>query len=238
MRAGELAVAFIFGGLGFASADFLDRYLATYNPSASGAAPTDRFTGGTNGTLANTLNIASPPSMVRLGAGIGITTLFGLGAYVARRSPLGGAALQGATIGAGIKVFQLIWNSWVMPKLLKPADATQATMQASLGARLYPAEVVAQQNLATSPVPYTAPQGLNRAQRMAGQLGGPPQDVGPFAVGQPQPQAQQAAQNGGPPPASGNGQQIPPQQQQPPGGGCGCLGDRLPRYLGFMNTGS
>lgn len=222
-------MAFIFGGLGFAGADFLDRYLATYNPSATTAPPTDRFTGGTNGTLANTLNIASPPSMVRLGAGIGITTLFGLGAYVTRRSPMASAALQGATIGAGIKVFSLIWNAWVMPKLLKPADATQATMTASLGARLYPAEVVAQQNLASSPVPYTSPQGLNRAQKMAGQLAGPANDVGPFAVsGPPGANGQYMGQ-----PAPGPVPQPQPQQPQPGNDGCGCLGDRLPGFLGF-----
>lgn len=234
MSGGQLALAFISGGLGFAIADFADRWFATYDPSATGTPPTDRFTGGTNGTLANTLNVASPPGAVRIGVGIGITALFGLGAYAARKNALATAALQGATIGAGIKLFSVLWNSYVIGNLLKPADTSQATMQKSMGARLYPAEIVAAQNLTQSPVPYTAPQGLNRAPQMAA-LNGPPmgRDVGPFAVGQPAPQP-------APPPANQNApvpQPMPapaPMPMPQPDDGCGCLGDRLPNYLGFL----
>ncbi len=211
---GELALAFISGGIGFAVADFVDRYLATYDPSAA-SPPTDRFTGGTNGTLANTLNVASPPSILRIGAGVGVTAVFGLGAYVVKNS-LGRAALQGAMLGAGINLFKMLWNAYVIGNLLKPAATDQATMQKSLGARLYPAEIVAAQNLAQSPVPYTAPQGLNRPppgaqpqhqpppQRPAQGTGTPPaRDPGPFATTPAAPPAAPRQQGmGAPPPAA------------------------------------
>ena len=196
---GEVILAIISAGLGFAIADFVDRYLATYDPSAA-SPPTDRFTGGTNGTLANTLNIASPPSMIRIGAGVGVTALFGLGAYVVKNS-LGRSALQGAMVGAGVNLFKLVWNAWVMGNLLKPAASDQATMQKSLGARLYPAEVVAAQNLATNPPAYTSPQGLNRApqQQQHAPAAPPPRphgvgDPGPFATAPAAPPAPPAPQ--------------------------------------------
>lgn len=216
MSGGQLALAFVAGGLGFALADFADRYLATYDPSATGTAPTDRFTGGTNGTLANTLNIASAPSIMRIGVGVGITALPLIGAFVVK-NPFGKAALHGLAIGAGIKLFSTLWNAYVMANLLKPADTSQKTMQSSLGARLYPAEVVAAQNIAAQT--QTNPQGLNappagqqRNGQPAGQLAAPPakfQDPGPFAGAAPVQQQQQAAKPNGngqlaaPPPASG-----------------------------------
>jgi hypothetical protein len=191
MAAGELALAFISGGLGWAIADFCDRYLATYNPSSTAAAPTNLFTGGTNGTQANTLNIATPPGLLRIGVGIGVTIVPAVLASLVR-NPMGKAALQGMMLGAGIKLFGNLWNSYVMAKLLAPANSQQATMQASVGARLYPAEVVAQQNLMQSPVPYTSPQGLNappapQLPQGAGGVQRVPQgvgqggDVGPYA---------------------------------------------------------
>lgn len=195
MAAGELALAFLSGGLGWAIADGIDRYLATYNPSATTTPPTNLFTGGTNGTQANTLNIASPPGLLRIGVGIGVTAVPGILASLVR-NPMGKAALQGMMLGSGIKLFGNLWNSYVMAKMLAPANSQQATMQGSLGARLYPAEVVAQQNLALSPVPYSAPTGLNQApgqqaaprQLPAGGVGrggfgvGQGGDVGPYAT--------------------------------------------------------
>jgi hypothetical protein len=235
MRGGELALAFISGGLGFALADFADRYLATYDPSAVAAgtttAPTDRFTGGTNGTLANTLNIASPPSLLRIGVGVGITAVPALGQYLVKNS-MGKAALQGMMLGAGIKLFSMLWNAYVMGNLLKPASTAQADMQKSLGARLYPAETVASQNLAASPVPYTAPTGLNapprngglpaRQQRPQAQRPQGMGDPGPFAV------AQQAAAQA----AAPAGVSEPPADQPCTEGPC--LGDQMPGYLGFV----
>ena len=229
MSGGQLAVAFIAGGVGFAMVDFLDRYLATYNPSTTTTAPTDRFSGGT-GTEANTLNIAMPPSMIRLGAGVGVTLVLGLGAYAVRRNDMALAALQGATVGAGIKVFSMIWNAWVMPKLLKPAATDTATLQASLGARLYPAEITAQQNLANSPQTITSPSGLQPG------LAAPPSaasmaDVGPFAS---------APANGGgtiaPAAPVAPAPPQPPERRPMPKDDCGCLGDRLPPFLGFASA--
>jgi len=248
MKGGELALAFIAGGLGFVAADFVDRYLATYDPSSTAAAPTDRFTGGTNGTLANTLNIASPPSLLRIGAGIGMTAAPALGQYLVKNS-MGKAALQGMMLGAGINLFKLLWNAYVMGNLLKPAATDATTMKASLGARLYPAEVVAAQNLATSPVPYTAPTGLNAPPGQRG-LPAPQQrvpqqrfaprptgvgDPGPFAtarqgVGDATPQPSAPPQSYAPTPAA-------PPAPQTPDGNCpdgGCLGDQLPGFLGFV----
>jgi hypothetical protein len=159
MKGGELALAFIAGGLGFVAADFLDRYLATYDPSATGEMPKDKFTGG-NGTMANTLNVASfditsTAGLIRLGAGIAATALPLVGAHFVKND-MGKAALHGAGIGAGIKVFSTLWNSYVMGGLLKPAAGDD--IKKSLGARLYPAEITASQNLANTPKPtYAAP---------------------------------------------------------------------------------
>lgn len=199
MSRGELALAFISGGLGFVVADFADRYLATYNPSAApvaGAAAPTYFTGGTNGTLANTLNIATAPSLLRIGAGIGITAVPAIGAYFVKNS-MAKAALHGMMIGAGIKLFSTLWNAYVMGNLLKPADATQATMQASLGARLYPAETVAKQNIAAGGAALTAPQGLNAPPQQR-QLQPPQQRMQPQSRMQPQPQRRQGVGDVGP----------------------------------------
>jgi len=205
MTRGELALAFLSGGVGFAIADFIDRYMATYNPSAApvaGAAAPTYFTGGTNGTLANTLNIATSPGLLRIGVGIGVTAIPAIASYLVK-NPMGRAALQGMMLGAGIKLFSTLWNAYVMGNLLKPAATDQKTMQASLGARLYPAEVVAAQNIAgtatgpggTPAGTLTAPQGLNAPPRRAPQQQQrrfqPQQqyrqgvgDPGPFAMGQ------------------------------------------------------
>ena len=238
MSGGELALAFISGGIGFAVADFLDRYLATYDPSAYQTAgstlPTGIFTGG-NGTQANTLNIASPPSMIRIGAGAGITAAFFVGAHFVKGG-MGRAALQGAGLGAGIKLFSMLWNAYVIGNLLKPAAGVNPTTTSVLGLRLYPAEFTAQANLAASPVggqagaPFNPGLARPPAPRPAAPAAGKPNlgDVGPFA--------QQPAANAGgaapaaPPPAAA----PPPQRRQEPA--CGCLGDELPLWLGMRNA--
>jgi len=169
--------------------------MATYDPSAvakgTTAAPTDRFYGGTNGTLANTLNIASPPNLMRIGVGVAVPAALGGLAYLTRKNRLACAALQGATLGAAIKTFQVLWNAYVMGNLLKPADTTQATMQASLGARLYPAEVVAAQNLANNPPTYNNATGLNAPPRGSAL---PPRQSHQY----PSPQAQRGVGDPGP----------------------------------------
>lgn len=248
---GELALAFISGGIGFAVADFLDRYLATYDPSAyqtAGATlPTDRFTGG-NGTQANTLNIASPPSMIRIGAGVGVTAAFFVGAKMSRGS-MAKAALQGAGLGAGIKLFSTLWNAYVIGKLLKPAAGVNPLTTSVLGLRVYPAELTAQMNLAASPVGGQSGQPFNPALQgaprnrlpapRAGQLG----DVGPFAQ-QPAANAPPAGMVPGAPAAGGSTpsqpQPMPAPRRQPDGPcaprDCGCLGDQLPAFLGLRSA--
>src|SRR5215470_11315803 len=76
------------------------------------------------------------------------------------------SALNGMMIGAGVKLFQSLFNAYVMGNLLKTNV---------LGARLYPAEIVAAQNIAA---------GTTSGQPSTG-LGSPyiPGDPGPFALG-------------------------------------------------------
>jgi hypothetical protein len=235
MSGGELALAVISGGLGFVVADFIDRYMATYNPSTTTTAPANMFYGGT-GTEANTLNLAMPPSITRIGIGAGVTLVLGLGAHVVKNG-MGKAALQGATIGAAISLFRLVWNSYVMGKVLMPKATDQATLQASMGARLYPAEITAAQNLANSPQTLASPSGLQPG------LAAPPQlpqgrlgDVGPFANAPPQGvpvlQPNGAPPAAAPPPVNAAPQPAPRKVEED----CGCLGDRMPKYLGFVQA--
>jgi hypothetical protein len=167
LQIAEMAMALVSGGLGFVLADGLDRFLATYNPSATGARPTDKFTSDGAGTLANTLNVASQPSMIRIGAGIGATALPAIGAMYAR-NPYVRASFEGMTVGAGVSLFKTLWNNLLMP-MLTPKDTSPGSLQKSYIARLYPTEVAAHINhtaMAVGP----------------GVLSGPPADVGPFAL--------------------------------------------------------
>lgn len=176
-----------FGGLGFILADGVDRFLATYDPSAA-EVPKDKFTSNGTGTLANTLNIASAPGWERLGAGVVLAGLPAISAgYI--KQPLVRASMQGLAIGAGINFVKTLWNGFLMP-LLAPKDTGMASLQKSYVARLYPAEIAAE---------------INRKQAMtavsssgSGALSGATEtgvgDVGPFAVGgdSPYPDAAQA----------------------------------------------
>lgn len=185
-----MALAFIAGGVGWAIADFADRYLASYDPMvapASGSAAPAYFTGG-NGTMANTLNIAnlnSSATLARIGVGVGLTALPFVGAYFVKNN-LGRAALQGMGLGAGISLFGKLWNTYVMGGLLAPA----AGAGPNLGTRLYPAEITAKQNLAATPAAQT--------------VGG--SGFTPLAAPPQQPQY-------APPPQQ---RQAPPQQRQAP----------------------
>lgn len=176
MGIAELGVAVITGGLGFVLADGVDRFLATYNPSSTSARPTDKFTSDGAGTLANTLNVASRPSLIRIGAGGAMVALPAFGAYASRRSPMARAAFEGATLGAGISLFKSLWNNVVMP-LLAPKDTSPASLQKSIIVRLYPAEVAAKINMQQKAV---SPGVLSGPPQQAG-VGGPA-DVGPFAL--------------------------------------------------------
>lgn len=179
MGVAELGVAVLFGGVGFILADGVDRFLATYNPSATTAPPTDKFTSTGAGTLGNTLNVAARPNMYRLGAGGAMVALPIVGAYAARRHAMMRSAFEGAAVGAGIKFFSMLWANVVMP-LFTPKDTSTGSLQKSVIARLYPAEVAAHINLAASQ--------MSAASAGSGALSAPPQmgvgapaDVGPFA---------------------------------------------------------
>lgn len=176
----QLAVAVISGGLGFVLADGLDRFLATYNPASTSAPPTDKFTSSGAGTLANALNVASAPGLVRIGASVASTALPAI-ASVFVDQPLLRSALEGWAVGAGVKTFSMLWNNLLMP-LLKPKDTSSAGLQKSFIARLYPAEVAASVNRAQSQtsVSSSGSGALSGAQAAQPGVGAP--DVGPFAL--------------------------------------------------------
>ena len=182
MYGAEFAATILFGGLGFALADGLDRLLATYNPS--GAAPTDKqkFTSDGAGTLANTLNVAASPNLARIAAGIVATAVPGVGSFYVKH-PFLRHSLEGASVGAGISLFKTFWNNVVMGSWLGPKDTTTASLQHSTVARLYPAEVVAAANLRAGQdhatgVTFGALSGSDQAPTGVGGPG----DVGPFAL--------------------------------------------------------
>lgn len=196
MGMAELGIAVLFGGFGFVLADGVDRFLATYNPSATTAPPTNKFTSTGAGTLGNTLNVAARPNMYRLGAGGGMVVAPLVGAYLARRSPKLRSAFEGMAVGTGIKFFSMLWSNVIMP-LFTPKDTSVGSLQKSFIARLYPAEVAAHLNLQANQ--------MNAASAGSGALSAPPPqlaggapraDVGPFAVGvagdSPYPDASQA----------------------------------------------
>ena len=190
MGPAEMALATLFGSIGFLAADGLDRFLATYDPSAADR-PKDKFVSDGAGTLANVLNIGSRPGLVRLGAGVGAVAAPAIGASFIK-NPMARAALEGMALGAGISLVKTLWSSFVMPMIVgtKPENTTPDKLQKSPIARMYPAEVSAAINMAahedasgaTTPGPYAA----------AGVLSGP--DVGPFALSgdSPYPDANQA----------------------------------------------
>lgn len=186
MYGAELALAVVAGGLGFVLADGIDRWLATYDPAATGAKPTDKFTSDGAGTLANTLNVASSPNFLRLAAGVGATAVPAVASFFVE-NPFIRSSLEGAAIGAGVNLFRMFWANVLMP-MLKPKDTSTASLQKSIIARLYPAEVAASINLAQTPptqsasgVAFGALSGAQQAQQPAPGVGAPP-DVGPFAL--------------------------------------------------------
>ena len=181
----EVGTSVLAGGLGFIFADAVDRFLATYDPSAA-TKPTDRFTSDGAGTLANTLNVSATPNLYRIGWAVASTLLPAVGsAYV--QQPLVRSGLEGMAVGAGVNAFKLLWQNVIVP-LLKPADTSTAGLQKSMVARLYPAEIAAAINLAQK---QTTAQGVafgalsqppaEQHQPQAG-VGAPQADVGPFAL--------------------------------------------------------
>lgn len=179
-HAGRLALAVVSSGLGFVLADGLDRLLSTYDPTAT-EKPKDKFTSDGAGTLANTLNVASSPGLMRIGVGIGMTAVPAIAAMYVEQ-PFIRSSLEGAAIGAGVSLFKTLWNNFLMPMLVGK-DTSTAALQKSYIARLYPAEVAASINLR-----QTDSAGAARTPQMAvtsagsGALSAPPADVGPFAL--------------------------------------------------------
>jgi hypothetical protein len=174
-------------GVGFVAADWLDRYLATYNPAGDpDKAPKNKFTSDGAGTLANALNVASPPHLVRIGAAVGSVVV---PAFVAMyvKNPMARRSLEGIALGAGVKAFSMLWSNVLMPMLAPKGDkATPEALQKNMIARLYPAEVAAKLNLETKTEAVTSAG--------SGALSAPPPDVGPFALAgsSPYPDAAQA----------------------------------------------
>lgn len=191
-KAAEIAIAVVAGGVGFVLADAVDRFFATYDPASTAAKPTDKFTSDGAGTLANTLNVAATPSIARVGAATGFMVLPAL-ASVAVDNPYGRSLLEGMAVGGGVKLFSMLWQNVLMP-MLAPKDTGAPSLQKSVIARLYPAEIAAHINLSQKPPQYTA-QGVSfgalsqppagyQPQASAPQagVGAPPVDVGPFAL--------------------------------------------------------
>lgn len=175
----SFGMSLVTGGVGFLLADGLDRFLATYNPSAT-EAPKDKFTSSGAGTLANTLNVASMPSLMRLGAGAGMVVVPAVSAMYVRNSAAR-TALEGVALGAGLSLLKTLFNNVLMP-MLKPKNT--AELPKSYIARLYPAEVAAAINLEQKQTAVSSSG--------SGALSGA--DVGPFALqgDSPYPDAAQA----------------------------------------------
>jgi DNA-binding protein HU-beta len=181
-KIGKIAICVAVAGAGFTISDGVDRFLATYNPNGK-KAPKDKFTSGGAGTLANALNVASSPHALRIANAVGQVLLPAIvSVYV--KNPLARSSMESYAVGAGVKVFQLLWTNVLMPMLGAHKDGDDPEkLKGSVIARLYPAEVAAK---------------LNKDQKPAaeGALSGP--DVGPFALAadSPYPDAVQALRRG------------------------------------------
>jgi hypothetical protein len=203
-RSSNMAQMFIMGGagsVGFLLADGIDRLLATYNPLAA-EKPKDKFTSDGNGTLANTLNVASMPNLARAGASIGLIAVPAVASmYV--KGPKSRAALQGWAFGSLVSGVKLLVANVLLPALIGKDTSTPA-IQKSYIARLYPAETAASIN-------RKAQQTSVSSANAAGALSGAG-DVGPFALAaeSPYPNAAEALRsNAG---VQGPGSDYPTQQ--------------------------
>ncbi len=136
LSGGELALAFVTGGIGFAVTDLLDRYIATAATPAAGTVP-------------NIVAIDAAPGITRILAQAGLTALPFIGAYFVKK-PMGRAALQGFGLGAGIHLVGQLIKSYVMAKAL----ANNAT-----GQRLYAEAIAANEAQAAGATGYTGATG-------------------------------------------------------------------------------
>lgn len=179
MSGGDFLIAIGTGGLGFFAADTIDRFIATYDPSATTALPTDKFTSSGAGTLANTLNIAAMPNWKRAVAAVLVPAIPGIGSmYI--KSPALKSAAEGFAIGAGVSALKLLVTNVLMPMLIGK-DTTTPALQKSYIARLYPAEVAAHINMKAQQTAVSSGGSGALSDAPAVGVDGPP-DVGPFAL--------------------------------------------------------
>ncbi|KKL83061.1 hypothetical protein LCGC14_1978550 [marine sediment metagenome] len=127
MGMAEFGMAVVSAGFGYIAADGLDRFLATYNPASTEAKPKDKFTSEGAGTLANTLNVASPPGFMRIGAGVGLAAVPAVASYYVDGKFIK-SSLQGLALGSGVNLFKTLWNNVLMP-MLKPKDTSAASFR-------------------------------------------------------------------------------------------------------------
>jgi hypothetical protein len=162
---------------GYLIADGIDRFLATYDPSGT-AKPANKFTSDGAGTLANALNVASPPDMWRYGA-LAAMTLVPLGGSLLAKNPMVRAGVEGIGLGAGVKLFTTLWSHVLMPMLVGK-DTSVPALRKSWIARLYPAEVSASLNIKSGKADVSSGGATSTAGTLSG---GSDRDAGPFALG-------------------------------------------------------
>jgi hypothetical protein len=211
LSGGELALAFLTGGIGWAATDFLARFLSTTAGTTGQAASAVTTTNSANIAVSNDVVTDAFPSMGNIAAQVGMTAVPGIAAYFVH-SPMGRASLQGLMLGAGMHLFGDLFKG-LMAKALHDNN---------LGKRLYLAEIMAQ-DIANNTI--QSPPG--------GTLSG----VGAVPNGQRLRSNAFGRGFGQLPSTSGNVQPMPPtpiptqgsfSSQTPPipqGGGCGGCGD-------------
>jgi hypothetical protein len=178
--AGQMALEVGTGVAGFLIADGVDRFLATYDPSGT-AKPANKFTSDGAGTLANALNVASPPDMWRYGA-LAALTVVPLGGSLFVKHAATRSAIEGLGLGAGVKLFTTLWSSVLMPMLVGK-DTGVPALQKSWIARLYPAEVSASLNLKSGKAAVSSGGANSTAGTLSGgSETGVGRDAGPFAL--------------------------------------------------------
>ena len=131
LSGGELALAFVTGGLGIVAGSMLDRYIATYAGMAATGGP------GQAGTMSNGAAIAAAPGIYRILAQAGLAAAFILPAHFVHQ-PMGRAALQGAGLGVGVRLAGQLLESYVIQKFFGLSSAGAVT---AFGSRFYPVEI-------------------------------------------------------------------------------------------------
>jgi hypothetical protein len=157
LTGGELALAFVSGGLGFVAGSMLDRYIATRagNTGVAGVTP------GAGGTLSNGAAIAAAPGIMRILAQAALGAVFILPAHFVQQ-PMGRAALQGASLGVGVRLAGQLLESYVIQKFF--GLASDGVTPTAFGARYYPIEIASTTLAATlaaaaAATPPTTPAG-------------------------------------------------------------------------------